>query len=746
SHYYIAIAMSSNGETQSEKPKGVDADSFPGPIKPTGTSYVSSGLSNDDPHSKKAKSEAPVSSGLTKPSGKTGVSSGLSIGVPNSKNPDCTKTGVSLGIRGKAAVSSGAKGKAIVSAKAVEVMSFKDVKFGPHGGELRFRLIHFWEARNVVTKMLIGLEMLLIDQEETVIQDFIPAGRIDTYLPHMKVGGIYRLNSFYESNNKTLYRVAEPSLSITFSSSSVLSDLEDNSVCFPEDRFRFHGYEEFDAACDLRGDLYDYVGHIKLVNGQVLNDSLVLDDAEIASSRRVLLHVQTHELNSNMDVANRVAAEVVTKTETVTIGELFSYMKQEAAKVAWFECIATVGDVVHGSGWYYIGCAKISVYDNDDQACFVLLGDAGQELTGKKAFELVDSYFETNENMGDDHLVPVPQALINTIGQIRKFIVKVSTHNLTGKTQSLTVTKVLIPEDPEIEGNVENVTVPDAQKTLQNGVAEDGPSTRFEESGGVRVKRASDNVEAEDSKRAKFNLTQHIFFKERGGIERAKALKRSLLSRRRRRQRRSASIRRRFPIRRSLAPFRGAKPSIRVSDFEIEEEEESIGAGGFAIWEMPRSTRHKSSKHKDARDHSDSEKEEKKSSSSAIRVSGEKRGKEYYDNGEYYEEYTSSSSKRRRGKGGESGKEDERGESSKKSKVSSEKSSSRRRDEGDGEEVRKSSSGKHRESSRRESKDVDKDNKKSKESKSDKLYDADDHHRSKGLSDKTGKIAFNSCL
>ncbi|KAG2242204.1 hypothetical protein Bca52824_095953 [Brassica carinata] len=150
---------------------------------------------------------------------------------------------------------------------------------------------------------------------------------------------------------------------------------------------------------------------------------------------------------------------------------------------------------------------------------------------------------------------------------------------------------------------------------------------------------------------------------------------------------------------------------------------------------MPRSTRHKSSKHKDARDHSDSEKEEKKSSS-AIRVSGsgEKRGKEYYDNGEYYEEYTSSSSKRRRGKGGE----DEKGESSKKSKVGSEKSSRRREEGGDGEEVRKSSSGKHRESSRRESKEVDKDNKKYKEGKSEKLYDGgDDHHRSKGLSDKS---------
>ncbi|KAG2322038.1 hypothetical protein Bca52824_015251 [Brassica carinata] len=73
-----------------------------------------------------------------------------------------TKTGVSSGVRGKDDVSSGVRGKAIVSA---EVMAFKDVKYGPHDGELRFRLIHFWEARNVVTKVLIGLEMLLIDQE-----------------------------------------------------------------------------------------------------------------------------------------------------------------------------------------------------------------------------------------------------------------------------------------------------------------------------------------------------------------------------------------------------------------------------------------------------------------------------------------------------------------------------------------------------------------------------------------------------
>lgn len=42
----------------------------------------------------------------------------------------------------------------------------------------------------------------------------------------------------------------------------------------------------------------------------------------------------------------------------------------------------------------------------------------------------------------------MPQALIDTIGQTRTFVIKISQHNLDGKTQALTVTKVLSPEVP----------------------------------------------------------------------------------------------------------------------------------------------------------------------------------------------------------------------------------------------------------------------------------------------------------
>ncbi|KAL0723347.1 hypothetical protein Bca4012_037946 [Brassica carinata] len=36
------------------------------------------------------------------------------------------------------------------------VMFFRDVTLGPREAELRFRLVHFWEARNPNTKTLIG--------------------------------------------------------------------------------------------------------------------------------------------------------------------------------------------------------------------------------------------------------------------------------------------------------------------------------------------------------------------------------------------------------------------------------------------------------------------------------------------------------------------------------------------------------------------------------------------------------------
>ncbi|WZZ61526.1 hypothetical protein YC2023_061633 [Brassica napus] len=137
-----------------------------------------------------------------------------------------------------------------------KIMLFRDVTPGPHETQLRFRLIHFWEAWNPLKKTLIGLEMLLIDEHGSVIQGFISPGRIERYLPKMKPGSVYKLNNFYGSSNKTVYRVSDHAVTVSFSWNSEFSVPENSPNPFEEDRFRFHSFEDFQASCDRKGDLY----------------------------------------------------------------------------------------------------------------------------------------------------------------------------------------------------------------------------------------------------------------------------------------------------------------------------------------------------------------------------------------------------------------------------------------------------------------------------------------------------------
>ncbi|CAF2056996.1 unnamed protein product [Brassica napus] len=168
----------------------------------------------------------------TKPNGKSIISS--------SDSNDESKTGSNPA---QSAVVK-ANGKMHVSSDDNrELMLFNEVSLGPHETDLRFRLIHFWEARNPLKKTLIGLEMLLIYEQGTVIQGFVPPGRIKKFMPHMRQGGLYTLTNFYGSRNKEVFRVAAHSVTISFSHTSELAPLE-NSPWTLRRTFRFHSYED----------------------------------------------------------------------------------------------------------------------------------------------------------------------------------------------------------------------------------------------------------------------------------------------------------------------------------------------------------------------------------------------------------------------------------------------------------------------------------------------------------------------
>nr|VDC80698.1 unnamed protein product [Brassica rapa] len=426
-----------------------------------------------------------------------------------------------------------------------QVMFFREVSLGPREAELMFRIIHFWDARNPNTKTLIGREMLLIDEEGTVIQGFIPASRVERY--ELIAGSVYKLINFFGSRSKDQFRVADHSATKIGSGSTPMRSLR--PIVTPE-----------------LISMVNYVGHMKLVNGQTLTDHIVLDEADIAEKRHLCVHIQTHDgpvmkmylwdkaasdfcqkfksyggipsvllvttvnpkhiggilaltsmsssrvfmdadvqpskdylewLVSNSEIANRVSAEVVTKPEAVTLEELFSYIKNETSKAVKGPTSLVCNNKkcdkreVTGVPQYL---TKISVYDKSEQAVFVILGDAGKELTGKHAAELVANYFESNAGVGVDHCVPVPDALLETIGQTRKFIVKVSDHNLTGKTQTITVTKIIPAGAP----------LPSVSDGISKTAGDDsGPSGGVGGDASDRARKAAEYLESDEAKRSK---------------------------------------------------------------------------------------------------------------------------------------------------------------------------------------------------------------------------------------------------
>ncbi|KAH0929060.1 hypothetical protein HID58_014787 [Brassica napus] len=452
---------------------------------------------------------------------------------PSNQNPRITQTSSHDDERnGKSPVSSDSDEK---------VVFFNDVSLGPHESQLRFRLIHFWEARNPVKKTVIGLEMLLIDEQGTVVQGFIPPERIKKFLPDMKRGSVYKLINFYGSKNKPMYRVSDHVATISFTWNSELIRLHDIPIHFDEDRFsgpvmKLYLWDQAATEFCQKFKTFENTPTVILVttvNPKRLGGTLALTSM---SSTRVFMDndVQpTIELGCNPDTANQVSAEVVTKRETLSIADIFSYIKKDSAKDAFFECTATIDDVVHGSAWYYIACsgchstkgptsmvctntkcekvnttgvaqyrAKISVYDNSEQAVFVLLGDAGRSLTGKHASELLSSYFEANGDKGAEDEVPVPESLISIIGQTHRFCVKVTDHNFSGNTRAITVTKVLsqdIPPHTEASVGNNNAASPKVMMLTRDEVSE--PSKSRGDCANEESKRGYDTADPEKAKR-----------------------------------------------------------------------------------------------------------------------------------------------------------------------------------------------------------------------------------------------------
>ena len=90
-------------------------------------------------------------------------------------------------------------------------------------------------------------------------QGFIGQNRRNQYEKELQRGSIYTLTNYYASNNKVMYHVADQRLVICISHASALSKDEKDIEGILRQRFRVRSFTEFEANCDLRGDLHGTV-------------------------------------------------------------------------------------------------------------------------------------------------------------------------------------------------------------------------------------------------------------------------------------------------------------------------------------------------------------------------------------------------------------------------------------------------------------------------------------------------------
>ncbi|CAN7049206.1 unnamed protein product [Brassica rapa subsp. trilocularis] len=219
-----------------------------------------------------------------------------------------------------------AKETAIRTGEASLPLLFRHVSPGPGYSTMQFRLFHFWDARKNIKGgpgILLGIEMLMIDAEGTLAQGFIGQNRRNQYEKELQGGRIYTLTNFYASNSKVMYHVADQRLVICISHASALSKVEEDIEDILTERFRIHSFSDFEANCDLRGDL-----HGKLCLSSMSSSKVFLDE-KVDPTKEYLAWLVDHEPFWNPSVTSLVNPVEVVKAETLTISEIAAFLKRQ---------------------------------------------------------------------------------------------------------------------------------------------------------------------------------------------------------------------------------------------------------------------------------------------------------------------------------------------------------------------------------------------------------------------------------
>ncbi|CAH8387507.1 unnamed protein product [Eruca vesicaria subsp. sativa] len=214
-----------------------------------------------------------------------------------------------------------------------------DLKAGRCSKKAEVTLLWFWEARNTSRNSsrsgeLMSLNMLLIDENATLMQASIAAVRQLRFRQSLTEGSVYRLTGFDVTRRNPKYRLSDATLSIRFTDGTSFEKLNTTVGTIPTKLLMITLRLDRDVnVCVSMFDSQALGFHSRLdrLSGGVTN--------QIGSSSKVV-HSQ--------------------KIEPLTVAEFNQFVITADPQIIEFLCTAKVTKIQKDEGWCYIGCSKRS--------------------------------------------------------------------------------------------------------------------------------------------------------------------------------------------------------------------------------------------------------------------------------------------------------------------------------------------------------------------------------------------------
>ncbi|KAK4591323.1 hypothetical protein RGQ29_021498 [Quercus rubra] len=365
----------------------------------------------------------------------------------------------------------------------MEYTTLKQISREKDNSKVKVRVLRMWDAINIANNHdLLSLDMILVDEEGTLIHASIRKNLAQSYRPQLNEGSIYTITNFLVEENKGNYRPVYNKFKILFNSTTSVSKLSGLDHSIPQSQFEFADYGTIASRCydttyltDVIGIL-DYIGAIEEIKTRgrptkLRNIQLLLEENK--SVQITLWGNTTQQIDDDFYKTNKGPFIVIvtsTIAKTFRVAEIKALEWNSETKDLLVTCNAKIININNKYGWYYVACLicktkvkqvkgvlwcercknepkfavpsyriQVQVQDETNSTTFILFDKAAEKIISKTAKELAEMQEEILKL--DEKILP--KEIQKIVGNEYLFQLHLDEYNLKYGKENYTVSKIL---------------------------------------------------------------------------------------------------------------------------------------------------------------------------------------------------------------------------------------------------------------------------------------------------------------